>query len=157
MTGIELAIAATAASTLASVGGAVMQAQAQSKAANANAAIARRNAVITQQNAEFDERQFRRLSRQRQGSIRANIGGSGVAVEGSPLDLLAENEAQAEIEALMIRRSGFLESENFTLEAAVQSANARSATRGGFFGAGSALLLGGAKTGSLIGDRSLTA
>lgn len=49
------------------------------------------------------ERKSRQESGRAQASARAQIGASGAGLEGSPIEILAENARQAELEALNIR------------------------------------------------------
>src|SRR5262245_1420631 len=80
---------------------AVQQGQATRRAADYNAAVAQQNAVTARNNAAVDEQRQRMLARQTLGRARANYAASGVTMEGSPEDVLAESATQAEWDALL--------------------------------------------------------
>lgn len=78
------------------------------------ASAPRQQGRATQQAAEFNaklaevrgaqqEGLLRRRSRRRQGAIRTAIAKSGVTLEGSPLQAMADSAAEAEIDALNAR------------------------------------------------------
>ncbi len=79
--------------------------------------------------ADRKRRDVRRLL----GLGRANIGGSGLQVEGSPLEVLADNAAEGELDALTAKSIK-------DREAADLRSQASGAIFSGFIGAGSALL-----------------
>ena len=79
--------------------GSLSAAQAQLDAGKANAK------GITQQ-AEYDEDRRREELARVQGAARAAAGASNLQLAGSPLDVIAENAAQGEMDALAIRWSG---------------------------------------------------
>lgn len=134
----------TAATTMISIAtavigavGAMSQAAASSKAANTNAAIANNNAIASRQQAAEQEKRFRRTSAQRAGALRAG---------GASLDLLEDSAMQEELEALSIRHGGEINALGLENTAAQQRQVASDATTGGYFGAGSALIIGADKT-----------
>lgn len=93
---------ATAGSAL-GVMGALQAGRAEASAANYNAEMARREA-------ESKEALQRQQSSRQIAGIRAGISKSGVTFEGTPLMVLAESAANAEIDALNTRYSGQMES-----------------------------------------------
>lgn len=108
--------------------GAIRGAQAEAGAANYNAEMARRDASAKEA--------AQRVQQQRQlSNIRASVGKSGATMEGTPLMVLAESAANAEIDALNTRYSGIAESNLYSSRAK----NARSA---GNLRAGTSLLSG---------------
>lgn len=133
--------------------GAIQQGQAAKQTANYNAALADRNAVIaTQQSAAHEEAQ-RKLDRRRMGAMRAGYSASGVTPDGSPLDVLGDSIAEAELNALNIRYEGQLAAQGYTESAGVSRRQGKQAEAAGYFNAGSALLTGGAKAKDLY-DRA---
>jgi hypothetical protein len=129
---------------------ALSQGAAASSAAKYNATLYERNAQITRQAAQAQEDRQRRLATMRAGANRAAIGASGVTTEGSALDLLEANAVQEELDALMIRWNGETASGDMEANARLQRASGRAARFNSFAGAGSALLLGGAKAFDMI-------
>lgn len=117
--------------TLVQAGAARSQGQAAQAAAeyNAQAALTEARSREAAQRAESD----RRL-----GTIRANIGKSGATSEGTPLLVLAESAANAEIDALNTRYTG-------QQRADVYRAGGANARRQGNIMAGTSLLSGGAR------------
>lgn len=129
---------------------ALSQGAAANSSAKYNAALYERNAQITRQNAQAQEDRQRRLTAMRAGANRAAIGASGVTVDGSALDLLEANAMQEELDALMIRWNGETAAGDMEANARLQRAAGRSARISSFAGAGSALLLGGAKAADML-------
>lgn len=123
--------------------GQIQQAQAARAAAEYNAAIAERNAVMSQQQAAVEEQKQRNLSYKRLSAVRAGYGAAGVQIEGSPLDVLEESAASAELDALTIRHGGEVRATAFRQEAALERMRGRSETRAGYLGAAGTLLTGG--------------
>jgi hypothetical protein len=125
--------------------GAISSAQATSAAAKTNARIADRNALISRQSAAAEEEKQRRLSRRQAGANRAAIGASGITMDGSALDVMEDNAMDAEMDALTIRYNGEIGAMNSESDASLERMRAGAARTAGMFGAGSALLQGGAK------------
>lgn len=131
-----------AATTAVSVIGAIRSAQADTQAATYNQQVAQRNVVIADQQGEAQELQLRRDQNRRLGQIRANIGASGVALEGSPLDILEESTYEAEMDVQTLRYNTAIRRMGYADQAALYSAEASNAKSGGYLRAGSALLSG---------------
>ena len=142
MTGIEVAAAAAAVSGIVGAVSAVSQGNAAADAAEFNAAVAENDAIATRQAAEFEEDRLRRRSKRVLASQRASFGASGVTAEGSPLLVMQDSAAEAEIDALAIRYSGSIQEARAKSQAAADRAEARAARRGGFARAGTSLLTG---------------
>lgn len=93
-----IAAVATVASVGLTVASSMQQAKQADKAADQAKQAARENA--RRQSIE---------ARKRIGLMRANYGASGVAIEGSPLDVLEESAANAELDRLTILQGGSIE------------------------------------------------
>ena len=104
----------------------IQSGKAEAKAAQYNADTAR---------AEAQSRETaQRVQAQRQlGSIRAGVSKSGATMAGTPLAVLSESAANAEIDALNTRYSG-------QREAALYEARGRNAKTAGYMRAGTSLL-----------------
>lgn len=85
------------------------------------------------------ERAQREESWRRLSSIRSQIGKSGATASGTPLLVLAESAANAEIDALNTRFGS-------TLQQSLYGMQGRNAKRAGTIGAGASLLTGYGKT-----------
>lgn len=157
MTGIETMMAAKVVGdltvgTMLTIGGGLMtavnaisQGNAAAASANYNARVAENNAIAVRQQAAADEARQRRLAAKRSGSLVAGYGATGVTVEGSPLDIMEESAMQEELDALTIRYNGELAASNFMATAGMERARASNARTSGYMGAGTALLMTGAK------------
>ena len=108
------------------VAGAIQGGKAESQAAQFNADSARMEAQARET--------AQRTAAQRQlGSIRAGVSKSGATMEGTPLAVLSESAANAEIDALNTRYSG-------QREAALYEARGKNARTAGYMRAGTSLL-----------------
>lgn len=116
--------------------GTMKSASAASNAAEYNASLNRERAIASRDKAAEQANRFRRTSAKRQGSLRAR---------GVSMDLLEDSAIQEELEAQSILHGGEVEAAGYTNTASLDSARARSAKTEGYTGAGSQLLLGGAK------------
>ena len=106
--------------------GQIQQGKAERNAANFNATM------IERQSAQKE--QLQRTQSQRQiGAIRAGISKSGVRTEGTPLMVLAESAANAEIDALNTRYGG-------EMEAGLSRSRGANASRAAKIGAATSLL-----------------
>jgi hypothetical protein len=135
----------TVAAAAMSAASSIQQGKQASAAAKFNADMQNRNAGIARQQAAAEEEKQRRLGYMRQGAARAAYGASGVAIEGSPLDILEQSAAQEELDALNIRYRGAIGAQSAEGQAALSSMRGDAAMQAGYMGAGSAILLGGAR------------
>lgn len=143
MSGIEtVALIASIAGTAVSAVGAIAQGQQAADAAEFNAAVAQNEAIQARQEAAFQESQHRKRARSLLASQRAAVGASGTSFTGSPLSIMADSAAEAEIDAMMIRRSGTIAAANARARAAAERMDARAQRTAGLFNAGSSLLTG---------------
>ena len=111
--------------------GAIQGGKAEASAAQFNADAARREAASREA--------AQRTAAQRQlGSIRAGVSKSGATMEGTPLAVLSESAANAEIDALNTRYSG-------QREAALYESRGQNARTAGYLRAGTSLLTGASR------------
>ena len=106
--------------------GAVRQGQAAQVAANYNAESARMEGAMR-------EAAQRQQAQRQMGAIRAGIAKSGARTEGTPLMVLAESAANAEIDALTTRFAAGRESQ-------LQMMRGRAEKQAAYFRAGTSLL-----------------
>lgn len=140
-----LGTALTIGSTIFSATGAMSAANAQASASEYNAAVANRNAMVADQNrklsiqqSRIDAEDKRRANRRVMASIRAQYGASGLALSGSPLDVLEDTAAEQELDAKRIEyegrargREGALQMLGFKESADLSRTEARYARSGG--------------------------
>lgn len=88
------------------IGGTIMQAGAMRAQGKAEAAAAEFNARSAEQEASSREALIRQEAARRMGTIRSQIGKSGATSAGTPLLVLAESAANAEIDALNAQYTG---------------------------------------------------
>lgn len=124
--------------------GQLEQGQAQQDAAEFNAQIAEQNANEVTKFYGEEERRFRIIARKQLGSARVALGASGIRAEGSPLDVLEESAANAEMEAQSIRYEGEVKRRDYLQQAQAERLRGRAAVRSSRYGAASSLLLGAA-------------
>ncbi len=118
---------------IASAVGSINQANAATAAARFNSKIANQNADLAIARSKEEERRHRILARKRLGSIRAGFGASGVTLEGSPLDVLEESAAAAELDSLTIRNQGLVDQFGFLATSKLQDFKGAAARRTGAF------------------------
>lgn len=82
--------------------------KAAERAAIENWRISDENAKIVRSQTAENERRLRVQQRKRIGDIRAGYGASGLQIAGSPLAVLQESVANAELDALTVRYEGEL-------------------------------------------------
>lgn len=129
--------------------GAIQQGRAAAEAANFNRENALRNARISREQAARDAEAQGRRSRKIIGAMRAGYGASGITLEGSPLDVLEESAATAELDRQNIIYRGELRAMGYTDTAALEGMRADSAMESAYYGAGSAILMGAGRMGGI--------
>lgn len=139
---------AQVAGTVISVIGALNQGQQAKDAANYNAQVANNNAIAARQQAEANAAAQQRKARLQIGSMRAGYGAAGVGLEGSPMDVLEQSAAMAELDRQNILYGGTLKAGGYQATAGLELMRGDAAETGSYFSAGSALLTGAAKMGS---------
>lgn len=146
MTGIEVGTAMAIASAAMAAASMVAQSQAAKKQSKFNAAVARNNAIIAKQKARAQEAAFRKKFAFFQGETATGFAKGGVVVNtGSPLEVLGDNAAEAELEALMIRYGGEIQADDFAAQAGASLAAGKGAFNSGMLAAGATILSGARK------------
>lgn len=138
------------AGTIASAIGAGQEARASARAAKNNAREAELNARLAIERAQEDERQFRLSFRRDEGRNITAVGASGIKLEGSPIEVLRDNAANAERDAQNIRRAGELERSSYLRQAKNFKRAAKDARKAGDLAIASTLLSG---AGQIYGSR----
>lgn len=162
-----IGLALTAVSTI----GSLTQANAQADVSESNAAVAEQNALYAEEQgatavaeAAETEKRIRQDNARRMGSAAAARGASGVALEGSPLDVFADATAEGELTALDARYQGLVQSRYYNRQAELDRQSGQSELRQadqarsmGLWGAAGTLIGGGTSYGrSLIGGGGRT-
>lgn len=128
-----MAYAAAALAVVAIIGG-VLQGVGQKQAAEAQADAIEDEGRQQLRDAYAEERAVRRRRALVQGEARTAIGRSGSMIEGSPLDFLAQNAAEIEVEALGIRTYGINAKRQARAEASGLRREGQMALYGGILG-----------------------
>ncbi len=145
MAAITTAVVAGA-GVLMSFYGSQQQAKAAKRAGKLNAQDAEENARLAQEKAFEDERQFRLSFRRDTGSNISAIGASGIKQEGSPLEVLRDNSAMAEQDAINIRRGGEIQRASYLRQARAFRQGGSAAASAAQIGGAANLLSGAAST-----------
>jgi hypothetical protein len=143
MSGIE--IAAMVAATALTAANQISQGAAANKMVKYNASVSEGQAAAARDQAAFDEARAREQAQRGFGARRAAYGGAGITLEGTPIDVLGDAAADAEMDALSLRRRGDLESWGRLADAGAQRTRGRAAQQSAFMDAGSTLLNGASK------------
>lgn len=149
-----IAMVMMAVGTAVSVMGQMQQGRNAKKAADYNAAIADRNAGIARQQAEQDAQAQQRQARLQQGAAVAAYGKSGVAIEGSPLDVLEQSASLAELDRQTILYRGELRAMGYADDANLSQFQGKAAMQQARSSAASTILMGGAKAAGMYGGGS---
>jgi coproporphyrinogen III oxidase-like Fe-S oxidoreductase len=102
------------------------EAQNEAKIEKYKASIAESNAAIAGQQASTEEERVRREARQVMGQQRAAFAQSGTGMGGSNADVMRQDMALAELDALNVQYAGDLERRGLLQEAEGHRYNARS-------------------------------
>lgn len=141
MTGIEtIALVGMAAGAAMSAVGSIQQGYAQKQVNQFNAQVAENNAASARAAAALDEANVRRRNEAIQGSVRARAAAATGDLGGSPLDLLASNASEAELEALTARYSGEVAAGRQESQAQLDQMLGKQAVMRGYAGAAETLL-----------------
>jgi hypothetical protein len=130
--------------TAVAVVGQLQAGAAAQNAANFNAQVAANNAHAARLAAAENAKRQRRLGIKRQGSRRA--------LDPDKLDLLEDSAIEEELAVLSLLHAGEVEATGFEGTARLETARGKAARSSSRFGAAGTLLLGGAKTASLLSE-----
>ena len=117
-----------------------MQGKAQSEAAKANADMKRLAAIEVGKEGAQKEQLFREKSNRFMSHQRAVIGAAGAELTGSPLDVMADQAYQAEMDALTIRHQTSLDKWKTMWDADMSDWQAKNYKTAGTMAAGSTIL-----------------
>lgn len=115
--------------------GAIASAQAQSASYNAQAKYAERQAMLEQQKGAYDAARTADANDRQLAQSRGAYLSSGIALEGSAVDVLQESATEASLDEQAIRFGSQIRSDNYTFEAGMARANAKAARTGGIISA----------------------
>jgi hypothetical protein len=125
-----------------SAAGAIAGAQAQAASYKTQAKLAERQGQIEAQKGAYEAGRASDMADRRLAGMRGEFLSSGVALEGSTLDVLQDSATEASLDTQAIKYGSKLRSENLNFEAKIMRSNAKSAMTGGIMGAASSLIGG---------------
>lgn len=145
MAAVTTAVVAGA-GTLLTVYGMQQQKKAAQRAADLNAQESEINAELVAKQAEEDARQFRlSFTKDNARNITA-IGASGIKMEGSPMEVLQENAANAERDYQNIKAGGEQQRQSYLRQARMYREGGAAAAEAADIGSAAALLNGASNT-----------
>lgn len=122
---IESGAAATRASSYSIMG--------QAEASDYNASIAQNNAQLTDEQYAEQERRYRQAASEEVAKTTVGFAGNGIALTGTALNVIANNAANAELNALTIRNEGMIKAAAYTNASTLDQFQASQArTQAGF-------------------------
>ena len=121
--------------------GVVQQSEAQARASEFNARVAREKAQLQKAQTAADVERQRRESRLRLGAVRAAAGAQG-GITGSALDIIASSAVQEELDILNIQQAGQVAEQDILTGARLDVLEAEQARTAGKIGAASQILGG---------------
>jgi hypothetical protein len=125
-----------------SAGGALMQGKQAEAAANLQAQAQKRQALQESQASAYERDQERHRQELAQSAARAQAGASGVALSGSPAEVLAANARQGELDVQAMRYGTQLRSNALNTQAGISQFSGRQARQASYIAGASTLLSG---------------
>ncbi|MER8455856.1 hypothetical protein [Mesorhizobium sp. M0643] len=125
-----------------SFGGALMEGQQQKQMADYQAKAYEQQAQADAQASAFEQSQERHKQDLLQAQARAQVGASGVAVAGSPTEVLGANAAQNQLDLKAIQYSSQLRQNSLNTQADISRFSGKQAMTASIFKAGSGLVSG---------------
>lgn len=144
-TGVEVAMIAMAAAAAVSAIGQIEAGRNAKKASEYNAQVAEARGRQVKQAAAFNEQRQRDQADKVVSTQQAAFGRSGVQMVGSPLLVVSDTAAEAELDALAIRYSGSVEEANAKRQAAADRLQGKIAQQSSYYGAATSLLGGASR------------
>jgi hypothetical protein len=142
---LPLAVGLMGAGTLLQAQGIRQQGKAAQQAAAFNATVARQRAEATRSQGRADLVTLDRDARRKIGSARAAYGASGVTMEGSALDVLAQSAWSAELDKQNLLYKTELRALGYEQTGDLEDARGANALSSSRLGAASTLLMGAGK------------
>lgn len=127
---------------LVSAGGVVYSAQQQKKTADYRAKLAEEAGEEVQAGTEVEKARAEREGKRLLARQRAMYAKSGVKMEGSPLEVLADTQAELDLDQMIIEHGGMSRASAYEREGMFLRQQGKSAQTAGYIGAGSSLLSG---------------
>lgn len=128
--------------TIVSAAGSIVSGVQQQQMANAQAKAYEQQALADAQASAFEQRQERKQQELAAANARAQVGASGVALQGSPTEVLAANAREGELNLSAIRYGSQIRQNNLRTQAEISRFSGKQAMTAGIINAGSGLVSG---------------
>jgi hypothetical protein len=125
-----------------SVGGSLIQGQQQAQMVEMQARAYEQQAQADAQASAYEAEREKRKQELAAAASRAQVGASGVALEGSPTEVLLANAREAEMDISAIKYGSQLRQNQLQTQAAISRFSGKQAKVAGFINAGSNLIGG---------------
>ena len=132
-------------SALVSAGSMIYSAQQQRKTAEYRAQLAEEAGEEVKAGTELEVARHRERTKRLQARQRASYAKAGVLMEGSPLEVLADSAAQADLDEMIIEHGGQARASAYEREGMFMRQYGKSQQTAGYIKAGSSLLSGAYK------------
>ena len=130
---------------LVAAGSAVYSAQQQRKTAEYRAKLAEEAGEEVAAGTEFEKARAEREGKRLKSRQRAAYAKAGVRMEGSPLEVLADTQAELDLEQMVIEHGGYVQKRGYQRTAMWERQIGRSQERAGYIEAGTSLLASAGK------------
>ena len=137
-----LSTATAVAGTAISAAGAYASASAQSASYKAQSAFARRQETMARQKGAYESSRLREIHDRQLSTMRGQYLSSGIALEGSAVDVLQDSATEASLDEQAIRYGAEVNARNYGFQAELAQSNAKRAMTGGIIGASSRMIGG---------------
>jgi hypothetical protein len=125
-----------------SAGGALMQGKQAAAMADYQAQVYKRQAEQEQQASAYEQQRERHRQELAQSAARAQVGASGVALQGSPAEVLAANARQGELDVQGMRYGSQLRSNALSTQGDISQFSGKQARQASYLAGASTLLSG---------------
>src|SRR5690349_8690121 len=125
-----------------SAAGALASASAQSASYKAQAQYQKRQSLVELQKGAYEANRQATVNDQRLADQRGQYFQAGIALEGSPTDVISSSATQASLDEQAIKYGAQIRSDNAKFESQLATANASTAMTAGFFNAAGAMIGG---------------
>lgn len=125
--------------------GSIASAAAQSASYNAQSQYAERQSQMELQKGAYESSRLSDQNNRKLAEMRSQYLSSGIALSGSPTDIIADSATEASLDEQAIKYGAKVQSDNLAFESGLAKSNAGSAMVGGILGAASSLVGGFSK------------
>ncbi len=141
-TALVIGAVAAVVGTVVNIAGQVSAGKAQQEAGDIAATQAESDAAYVRDITKEEVRKFRRQAEKFQSTQKTAIGGSGLRMSGSALQLLQETEIEIERDIKSIKKAGRQRAQGIEAQGDIYKVQGQAALSAGIIGAGSTLLSG---------------